>query len=103
MQSEWIDDVAPGKDLGRRIAVVDAERVQRYLLAVGSDNRWYTEGSPLGYAVAPATLLAPEPFEFTAYRLQNRSSPVNEALEWHCSNVVRVGERLELSAKVVER
>lgn len=50
----------------------------------------------------PAKLLALKPLEFTGYRLQNRTSPVNEVLEWHATRAVCVGEPLDLSASVVD-
>lgn len=102
-EGEWLDDVRPGKDLGSRRVVADAERVRRYLTAVAVENPWYTEGSPLGYAVAPAALFAREPFFFTGYRLRNRSDPVNQALVWDFVHPVRVGEALTARARVVER
>jgi acyl dehydratase len=76
------DELVEGQDLGCMEYVLDEERVQRYLAAIGADNHRYSaEAGP--QRIAPPAILASDTLKLSGNR-------------YHIPGSIQVGQRLEL-------
>src|SRR5579875_1343570 len=105
METQVFDqsEVYVGRDLGSVDFGITPEVVRKYIAGTGDDNPWYTRGSPLGPAIAPALILHSAPFRNRDWYLPNLFGNLHAREECEFFRPVMVGERLRSRSLVVDR
>lgn len=105
MQPRNLDPLPVNRILGVREYIVTNEQLERYLVGIKAhSNRWYTEDSPYGGPVCPASILFYEPMHFPGPRQYRAdASPYNSGAAWEFSRPIRRGQALTLREKVADR
>jgi acyl dehydratase len=100
------DDVLPGKKLSPRYVTITSASVQNYRasLDLGADR--HTAGPGAGSiteSLTPPLLLCLMPWRWPGSVVGYHNATVAAAMTWHNLGPSRVGDKLELSATVVDR
>ncbi len=96
-------EVYPGLFLGRREFSVTPEQVEIYRAGVGTDNPWYSTGSPFGGPVAPALIRHSEVYSYPGWYLRNVYGNLHAKQEFEFFHPIMVGDTVVSSAQVIER
>ena len=92
--------IVPGKDLGVRDLVLDAQLVDRYVETLGLRHRWYSSESPWGGHIAPLAALYEAEAGFDGNHFANRFGELWIRQEWEFLKAVQLGDRLRVAAVV---
>lgn len=99
------DPMPVGLLMGEKTKSLSTAEVDKYVKGVGAeDNRWYSDSSPFGGPIAPASMLIYEPMRFPGPRqYRPDAQPFVTGMDWTFARPIGVGETVGLSQRISDR
>jgi acyl dehydratase len=97
------DEVYVGRDMGGHQWTLAPDAIENFIAGTGDHNPWYSGGSPLGSAIAPALILHSEVYRTKAWYLPYVYGNLHARHEFESYRPVKAGESVRTRCTVVDR